>query len=194
MAALRASLPIRVALPRLERVLALNVEKEVRKDALVVRCAGKHLRPDAVEALLAEARDLDREFLARVSAFPVAIVIPYENIAPLRRQRIEHLLAAARRILAAWPLRGGVSAAVMACWTQAEFEQVLREHLSLYASETRALAAQVRLPAVLAPLRESLADRLHRLMRKAALDLAGDAARRVYRGPRRCTAQNRASN
>lgn len=185
---------MRVALPRLERVLALNVKKEVRKDALVFRRAGEALRPDAVEALLAEARDIDREFLARVSAFPIALVIPYENIALVRRQRIENLLAAARRILAAWPPRGGVSAAVKACWAQAEFERILREHLHLYASETRALAGQVQLPAVLAPLRESLADRLHRLMRKAALELAGEAARRVYRGPRRCTAQTSASN
>ena len=34
--ALRAALPLRLALPHLEPVLALNVEKEVQKDRLVI--------------------------------------------------------------------------------------------------------------------------------------------------------------
>ena len=35
-AALRAALPLRLALPHLEPVLALNVDKEVQKDRLVI--------------------------------------------------------------------------------------------------------------------------------------------------------------
>ena len=96
--ALRGALPLRLALPHLEPLLARNVAKEVRKDALVIRCAGDALaagaRPgqDALEGLLAQGRAIDGDFLARVGKFPIGIVVRYEEILPLRRQRIERLL------------------------------------------------------------------------------------------------------
>ena len=39
--ALRAALPLRLALPHLEPLLARNVAKEVRKDELAIRSAGE---------------------------------------------------------------------------------------------------------------------------------------------------------
>ncbi len=52
--AIRAALPLRLALPHLEPVLALNVEKEIEKDALVILRAGEQMAqaaPDWTEVL-----------------------------------------------------------------------------------------------------------------------------------------------
>lgn len=188
--ALRAALPLRLVLPHLEPFLALNVAKEVRKDALVIGRAGEAVaagRPagrEALQQLLEATKEIDRAFLARVGAFPVGIVIRYEEIAPVRMRRMERLLEGAYRILDAWRQVRGVRAAVRASYPRAELEEFLRELLQLYARETQLLSRSVRLPALLIPAREIFAQRLFTIMNDAAARLAGDLARTVYRPDR----------
>jgi len=164
---LRAALPLRLALPALEPFLAENVAKEVRKDALVIRRAGEAPAPGTAREILAAARAIDREFLSRVGAFPVRIEIPYERIEPLRLRRIELGLDTARRILEAW--RQGRR--LRAAFAHGELERRLFEMLQLYAEETQALSYAVRLPGLLAPLRERVAQRLRDAMARAARTL-----------------------
>ena len=166
----RAALPLRLALPALEPFLLENVEKEVRKDARLIRCAALALgagippSPEAARQLLVAAREIDREFLARVGRFPVRIEIPYGQVEPLRLRRIELGLDLAYRILETWRQRRKVRSVL----TRAELARRLRELLDLYAEETQALGRSVRLPALLAPLREQIALRLRQEMSDVA--------------------------
>jgi hypothetical protein len=159
---------LRLALPALEPFLAENVAKEARKDALVIRRAGEAPAPGTAREILAAAREIDREFLARVGAFPLRIEIPYERIEPLRLRRIELGLDTARRILGAWRQGRRLREAFAA----GEFERRLFEMLQLYAEETQALSHAVRLPAILEPVRERVAQRLREAMIRAARALA----------------------
>jgi hypothetical protein len=162
----------------LEPFLAENVAKEVRKDALVIRRAGEALAageppgPGAARQLLAAARDIDREFLARIGGFPVRIEIRYDAIEPLRLRRMELGLDTAYRILEAW--RHGRR--LRAAFVPSEFERRLFEMLQLYAEETQALSHSVRLPGILEPVRERVAQRLREAMSHAARTLARAAA------------------
>ena len=161
---------MRLALPALEPFLDENVGKEVRKDALVIRRAGEALAagappaPGAARELLAAARDIDREFLARVSAFPVRIQIRYEGIEPLRLKRMELGLDTAYRILDAWQ-RGR---RVREAFPPGELERRVFEMLQLYAEETQALSNSVRLPGIFALVREHVAQQLREAMTHAA--------------------------
>lgn len=178
--ALREILPLRVALPHIEPFLALNVAKEVKKDALLIRrAAGCAAPPDAALArdLLEAARAVDRDFLGDVARFPVRIEISYARIEPLRLQRIERGLDLAYRILEGW--RSGRK--LREALAREELERRLRELLRLYAEETQALSHSVRLPGILAALRERLARGLLRVMNAAAAQLAAEAARAVHR-------------
>jgi len=165
---------LRLALPALEPFLAQNVAKEVRKDAQVVRRAAAALavgeRPGAGAAreLLAAAREVDRAFLEQVAAFPVRLRIRYEDIEPLRLQRIELALDTAYRVLEAW--RSG--SRVREAFAPGELERRVFEMLTLYAKETQALSESVRLPGILAPLRERVSRRLEEAMTRAARILA----------------------
>ena len=159
---------MRLALPALEPFLAENVAKEVRKDALVIQRAGEAPAPGAAREILAAAREIDREFLGRVGSFPVRIEIPYDRIEPLRLQRIELGLDTAHRILDAW--RHGRR--LRETFTAGEFEHRLFDMLRLYAEETQALSHAVRLPAILEPVRERVAQRLREAMIHAARALA----------------------
>ncbi len=185
--ALRAALPVRLALPHLEPVLALNVTKEAHKDALVIRCAAAALASGSppgrttVQRLFEETKSIDRTFLDRVGMFPVGIVIRYEDVAPVRTQRIERLLFSAYRILGAWRTADGLRTALRASYPQPELERELYDMLKLYALETNALSRSVRLPALLTPLRERLARGMYGVMNAAAVQLARDLSRVVYR-------------
>jgi len=137
----------------------------------VIRRAGAPASPDEVRELLAAARDIDREFLERVGAFPVRIAIPYERIEPLRLRRIALMLETARPVLQAW--RQGRR--VRDVFARSELQRRVREILQLYAEETAALSGSVRLPAVLEPLRERLSQRLRDAMERAARSLVRGA-------------------
>ena len=181
--ALRAALPVRLALPHAERFLELNVAKEAQKDALVIRCSAQALAEGSppgrqtVERLLDETKKIDRTFLDRTGTFPIGIMIRYDEVAPVRAQRIERLLSTAYRVLDAWRTAHGIRMALRASYTRPELERELHEMLKLYALETNALNRSVRLPVLLTPLRDQLASGLHRVMNTAATQLASEVAR-----------------
>ncbi len=178
--ALRGIVPLRVALPHIEPFLALNVAKEVRKDALVIRRAAACVTaPDAALArsLLESARAIDREFLGEVARFPVRIEIPYGRIEQPRLRRIECGLELAHLVLEGWR-RGARLREVL---PREGLRERLRELLELYAQETQALSHSVRLPGPLALLREQLARGLLGVMREAAAQLSAQAASAVHR-------------
>jgi len=174
---------LRLALPAIEPVLAENVAKEVRKDALVIRRAAQCLAsgspPGAKDAdrLLADARDIDREFLERAAGLPLHLDIPYARIEPLRRQRIERGLDLAYRIMAAW--HGGRR--LRDALPVAELEQSLRAMLALYCEETAELGRGVRTRGPISGLRARAAGALHDTMTEVAQRLARDAARWIHR-------------
>lgn len=182
--ALRAALPLRLALPHLEPVLAQNVAKEVRKDTLVILRAHELATDpaadwnDVLPQLLQATKDIDRGFLDRLGAFPVGIVIRYEEIVPIRARRMKLLHDAAQKLLNTGDsdrdprLRG----ALRASFSPAEFEQLLYQLFRLYAEETRSLSRAVRLPGPLALLRELIAQELLNVMLRIARPLAKEIA------------------
>lgn len=190
---LRTVMPLRMALPSLENFLAMNVAKEVQKDAMVIGRVAENvargLQPskDTVGQLFDATKEIDREFLSRTGTFPVGIVIRYDEIAPLRTQRIDRLLTAAYRILDAGRAVHGVRgnrSAIRAVYSRVEFERLLQDLLRLYALETRALSRSLRLPALLVPLRERLAKSLYEVMNDTATRLAQELGACVFRPDR----------
>ncbi|TRZ92104.1 MAG: hypothetical protein D4R84_12970 [Rhodocyclaceae bacterium] len=185
--ALRAALPLRLALPHLEPVLALNVTKEVQKDTLVIVRA-RELAADCPPAwadvlpqLLQATKEIDRTFLARVGTFPVGIVIRYDEITPIRTRRMKLLYDAALRVLAAHDGDRRLRGAIQATFSRDEFGLLLNELFRLYAEETRSLSRSVRLPGLLVPLREFIAQELFNVMLRVARPLAHEITAATYR-------------
>jgi hypothetical protein len=185
-AALRARLPLPVALPWLDQLLLSNVEKEVRKDAQVLRRAvqlakaGQPIDDALVAALLQMAREIDSDFLARARS-PLQIPIRYEAVNPVRTQRIRMLLDAGSRLSVAWSPRRKLRTALAEIFPAAELERLLFELMVLYARETQVLGESVRMPALLSPLRRRVLASLFETMEKTAQALAREAAGRLRR-------------
>jgi hypothetical protein len=185
--ALRAALPLRLALPHLEPVLALNIAKEVQKDALVIVRAHELASDvalvwtDILPQLLNATKEIDRSFLTRVGKFPVGVVIRYEEITPIRARRIKLLYDIAQKILATENKRRRLRGAMHATFSRDEFAQLLEQLFRLYAEETRTLSRSVRLPGLLVPLREMIARELHNVMIRVARPLALEIAAATFR-------------
>ena len=185
--ALRRAAPLRMALPYIEPVLALNVAKEARKDALVIRhaasaaAAGEPAPRGSVVALFADTKAIGDDFLVRTEDMPLRVVIRYEEIEPLRTKRIRYVLDTAYRICVAWQQSDCLRDALRSAYERADFEMVLCIILDLYAQETRVLSRSVRLPSVLAPLRDRAAKHLAGVMSEAGTRVASELARGVYR-------------
>jgi hypothetical protein len=186
-AALRVALPLRLALPHLEPVLALNVTKEVRKDTLVILRAfelaaeSSSSATDTLQQLLHATKEIDRMFLARVGSFPVDIVIRYEEIAPIRARRIKLLYDAAFKMLGPRGATPRLRDAMHATFSREEFAQLLYQLFRLYAEETQSLSRAVRLPRLLVPLREMIAQELFNVMLRVAQPLALEIAATAFR-------------
>jgi len=184
--ALRRALPFRIALPHLEPVLALNVQKEIRKDTLVIEhtceawMAGTRIGGEDAQELYAASQAIDREFVAKTASFAVRVMVPYTEIEPLRIRRIQYLASATHRILSAWQAQVHLRAAMHGAFEREDFELLLATILDLYARETRALSRAVQLPAALTPLQEPLARHVGSVMSETAMRLAQDLARRLY--------------
>jgi len=150
------------------------VEKEVRKDAFAIQSGA------GIDELLDYARQADRAFVAQLERFPlVRLRIRYPDLEPIRRRRMERLVAAASALRRA-PWRG-LRAAARACYSATEFETMVAQHLGLYADEVHALGGSVRPAALVAPLRAPL----RAMMRKQAGSLAREVAELLYRRPMR---------
>lgn len=185
-AALRARLPLPVALPWLDKLLLINVQKEVRKDAhVIVRAvqaakAGQPIDDALVISLLQIAREIDRDFLAQARS-PLEIPIRYEAVNPVRTQRIRKLLDAGSRLGVVWSPRRKLRAALAETFPAAELERLLFDLMVLYARETQVLGESVRMPALLSPLRRRVLAGLYETMEKTAQVLAREAAGRIRR-------------
>jgi hypothetical protein len=188
-AALRARLPLPVALPWLDKLLLINVQKEVRKDAHVIgravqaTKAGQPIDDALVMSLLQTAREIDRDFLASARS-PLEIPIRYEAVNPVRTQRIRKLLDAGSRLSAVWSPRRKLRTALAEIFPAAELERLLFELMVLYARETQVLGESVRMPALLSPLRRRVLAGLYETMEKTAQVLAREAAGRIRRQKR----------
>lgn len=190
LATLRSSSALRLVLPHVEPLLALNVSKEIRKDRLAFHAAAQAAAcgapPDAQTAarVLESTKAIDREFLRRLDDFPLRLEISYARVAPVRLRRIERLLDAAYRLLAHWPARTRLRSVIQAQYSMEAYEQLILSLLRLYGEEAGALARAVQLPRLLAPLTERLVRRLDSTLAEVAPRLARDAVTVAYRRAR----------
>ncbi len=177
---------MRLALPHLEPVLVLNVDKEVEKDTAVILDAGLPASAEGEQeqrlaALLQATREIDRRFLEKVGRFPVEIVVRYDEIIPFRTRRIRLLHEAAARVLHAEGVTRTLRGSLAASFSQEDLARLLHELFRLYAEEVRSLSRSVRLPGPLIPLREAIARELLDVMLRVAWPLALEIAAVAFR-------------
>lgn len=186
-ARLKAHTLFRLALPPFQSFLTINVSKEIEKDRRVITQAAHIQQSDKqpehshVDALLQEARQIDRDFVRQAAVFPIDIRIQYQDIEHYRQQRIELLLHTSYRILTQWQDSHSFRCAVRHQYTETQFREVLHDILRLYAMETRMLSRSIRIPHLLSLARDKVTQTITETMEQEAAVLARTLTQSVYR-------------
>ena len=177
----------RMMLGPLQSFLDINVSKEVEKDRQVIQLAASLVRDEKfptqqdVKHLLALAHDIDRAFLQQTTIFSMNLVIEYQDIEPIRQQRIQHLLNESHQLLRQWKTMTCLRNAMAVLYDAEQFRKLLFDILHLYSLETKMLSQSVHMPAVLSFARESLAETVYVVMESVARQLSVDLTGRLYR-------------
>ena len=177
----------RLMLGPLQSFLEINVNKEIEKDRQVILLAASLARDDRfptqldVQRLLAMSRDIDRAFLQQAAVFPVNIAIDYQDIDPLRQQRIQCLLNESHQLLYQWRNMTCLRNALAVLYDAEQFRKLLFDILHLYTLETKMLSQTVRMPAVLSFATESLTQTVSVVMESVARQLSNELSARLYR-------------
>ncbi|MGD0280967.1 MAG: hypothetical protein ABSB95_01240, partial [Dissulfurispiraceae bacterium] len=100
--------PLQHLLRIFQKYIDINVMKEVEKDRLIIEHAsavfryGGEIGHAYVEEVFEETKDVDREYIRKLSLPLVSIKVRYEDIADIRKERIRCLSLAVCSLLSAW--------------------------------------------------------------------------------------------
>lgn len=186
---------MRLLMPVVGGFLKANVEKEAKKDGIVistaVRAFGEGRRPgrEDVEALVEKTKALDRQFLNNSFFLFLSIGIDYREVEPIRRRRIERMLASTFRLLGCWDEGLGFEGALGRACSKEGFGDFVREILHLYSLETRALGLSVGLPLPAGKRRARIAEEIYSIMEEEGRRIALEYAEKLFSGKRRKAGQ-----
>lgn len=175
-------------LPFITDYLEANVRKEAEKDRVVITraaaafpsCAGDEAL--IVDSLFEETKTVDAAFVKTLLIPSLVITVCYEDIADIRKKRIQLLLKAVYGLLAQWEDAASFEECVRKTYSKQGLKEELGEMLHLYNLEIRNLNNSIRF---LPPFKGAVnffADALFDAMQTASTDLVRDCGKKIFGG------------
>lgn len=181
-------LPLRIFLSLFQRFLNANVVKEAEKDRLIIEQAsaifeaGRERGNEDIDEIFEKGKEVDSDFIRKVSVPPLTIEVRYDEISDIRRKRIVCLGNTVFELLGNWNDAVPFPVIVKSTYTERRFTEVLGEILHLYNLETRMLGNSITFHKPADKVKDLFARRLFSDMEDTAGEIAGDYTRRIYAG------------
>jgi len=175
-------------LPFLRTYMNANVGKEIDKDRLIIEYAaalfqeGRMCCDYDIGEMFEMTKQVDKAFLRQVNVPSLSITIRYEDIASIRKSRIDCLSRSVHDLLGHWKDDLPVEDAVRAAYREQDFHDVITEILHLYNQETRQLSNSIRVFGPFQMAVDVFAGALYRAMEQAAEELTAAYTRAIYGG------------
>lgn len=175
-----------IPLPFISTYMEANVKKEVEKDRLIIdhaaaiHASGKGLQDLDVEEVFEETKAVDKTFLQGLLIPSLSIHVRYEDIAAVRKKRIERLSRAVFDLLGGWQDASTLAETVKRTYSEQEFKGAVLDVLSLYNLETRLLGKTIKF---LPPFNRALnqfAEALFEAMEQVAEEMTESCAKKIY--------------
>ncbi len=169
-----------------KRRMDINVMKEVEKDRLIVERAsavfnrGGEVGPAYIDEVFEKTKDVDREYIRKLSLPLVSIEVRYEDIEDIRKQRIGCLSRAVCSLLSAWDDSGSFEDAVKTTFSAGRFQETISDILHLYSLETMKLNRSIKLPPPFHRGMESFTEALFEAMEEATKEVADGCVQKIY--------------
>ncbi|MBF0560228.1 MAG: hypothetical protein HQL08_15770 [Nitrospirae bacterium] len=178
--------PLRLPLQIFEKVMDVNVAKEVEKDRLIVEHAaalfydGKEPGPAYVAAVFEKTKEVDREYIKKLSLPLITIKVRYEDFEEIRKQRISRLSQAVCDVLKAWNEDETFEDAVRSSFGAAQFGETIGAILHLYNLETMKLNRSIAVHPPFHLVLEPITNALYNTMEDAAKETVTGCVREIY--------------
>jgi hypothetical protein len=169
-----------------QRLMDINVIKEVEKDKLIVEYAsavfhlGGELGPAYVDEVFEKTKDVDREYIKKLHLPLVSIEVRYEDIEDTRKQRIDCLSRAVYSLLSWWDDSGSFEDTVKIAFSAGQFQETIGTILHLYNLETRKLNRSIRLLPPLPMFMKSFSETLFEAMEESTKEAADGCVQEIY--------------
>jgi hypothetical protein len=182
-------LPLKLFLSLFQHFLDANVLKEIEKDRLIIEHAavgferGKERLEMDVNGLFEMTREVDKEFVKKLSNPVFSIEVRYDDFAEIRKKRILSLINMVFDLLCNWQDASPFPEIVKRTFAEKSYREVLGEVLHLYNIETRMLSNSITLHGPAGRVKDLFTEKLFATMEKTAGDIAVAYARKVYVAP-----------
>jgi hypothetical protein len=179
-------LPLKLFLSFFQQVLDANVHKEIEKDRRIITDAaagfdkGKDRAAMDVDELFKMTRELDNEFVKKLSTPLFSIEVRYEDFAEIRKRRIVSLVNMVFDLMGKWRDVLSFTDNLKNTYTEKRYREVLCELLHLYNIETRMLSNSFTFHGPAGKVKDLFAEKLFATMERTAEDLCAEYTRKVY--------------
>lgn len=179
-------LPLKFFLSMFHPVLDANVHKEIEKDRLIITHAaagfdsGQDKAAVDVDGLFEATREIDTEFVRKLTTPFFSIRVRYEDFIEVRKRRIVSLVGVVFDLMGNWRDKLPLAGNLRNTYTDKRYKEVLCELLHLYNVETRMLSNSFTFHGPGAKLKDLFAERLFVTMEETAEDLCSEFTMRVY--------------
>jgi len=178
--------PFRLFLTPFHRFLEANVLKEIEKDRFIIEyavrafdagdCEGAVHREEIFE----KTKEVDAEFIRRVSVPLLSIKVCYDEIAHIRKGRIASLFRMVSDLLRNWEESISFPAMVRKTFTPEGYAGAIIEMLHLYNLETKTLSNSIKLPPPAGRAKDHLTAALFAIMETTAREIVADYSDKIY--------------
>jgi hypothetical protein len=178
--------PLRPLLQLFQKVMDINVIKEVEKDRLIIEHAavlfqdGKEITPSYVDAIFEKTKVVDRVYIKKLSLPLITFKVHYEDFADIRKQRINRLSRAVCEVLKSWDEKDTFEDAVRSAFNTEQFGENMIRILHLYNLETMKLNRSIKLRLPLKIVLEPITKAVFNTMEEAAKESVADCVRKIY--------------
>jgi hypothetical protein len=163
-----------------------NVLKEIEKDELIIKETatvfddGNDVVKVDVDDIFEKTKDIDKEFVNKVSILPLLIDIRYDDIKDIRKKRIQIMSQTVFDLLSHWEDSTPFVSIIRGAYTEEHFKEIIGELLHLYSLETRTLSNSVNLLPPVNIARKFFTTTIFNTMEEITEGLAFDFTKKVF--------------
>ncbi len=167
-----------------------NVQKEIMKDRMIIEYAvsvfdhGQNtydLDLD-LDEIFERTKEIDSEFIKKISSLPVFLDVRYETIESVRKERIQVMARTIFELLDHWRDRETFSAVVRKTYTEERFREMVLSILHHYNLETEMLGSCIKVPPPMASAMDIFTKKLFPIMEETAHEIVLKEADRIFGG------------
>lgn len=162
-----------------------NVRKEIEKDRIVIDMVFRAIDEqdsikEDIDMICERVKEIDRDFLKKISNLPFSIEINYDRICEVREERVMELSELIKDIIKNWNHNMSFEDAVRSAYTPQRFRERLENILYLYSVETRILGDHLKLCFPLNTIKDLFVKNLFSIMKDLSSSIARRWTEKIY--------------